>query len=141
MSAEDLSQYQATIEIRVDSHYSNHVVSLGTIVELFGMAGTKLAYLFDGDGGFMRAMKEVEFLAPAYEGDFLRVTARLEGVGRTSRQRSYECWCVARTFGVGSAPSHGEVLKEPILIARATAVSVTPVELQRVTPDSFRPKA
>ncbi|WP_342641351.1 hotdog fold domain-containing protein [Rhodoligotrophos ferricapiens] len=134
----DLSAYEASIEIRVDSHYSNHVVSLGTIVELFGMAGTKLAYLLDGDGGFMRAMDKVEFLAPAYEGDYLKVTAKLVSVGRTSRKRQYECWCVARTFGIGTEPSHGEVLETPILIAKAEGVTVTPIEFQRTTPVALR---
>lgn len=137
----DLTSYETSIELRVDSHYANGVVSLGTIVELFGMAGTKLAYMLDGDGGFMRAMDKVEFLAPAYEGDFLKVTARLLSVGRSSRHRHYECWCVARTFGVGTEPSHGEVLAEPILIARADGVAVTPLPLQRITPAALRGEA
>ncbi len=80
--------YHATIETRVDSHYPNHVVSLGTIVELFGVAGGKLAMMLDGDAGFMRAFEEMEFVAPAYEGDYIRVTATLLSVGRTSRRRS-----------------------------------------------------
>lgn len=138
MADYDLSRYEATIELRIDSHYANHVVSLGTIVELFGMAGTKLAYMTDGDGGFMRAMNDVEFFVPAYEGDFLRVTAKLAGVGNTSRRRIYECWCVARTFGVGEHASSGEVLAEPILIARCEGVAVTPREYQRTTPAAFR---
>lgn len=137
----DLSAYETSIELRVDSHYANQVVSLGTITELFGMAGTKLAYLLDGDGGFMRAMDKVEFLAPAYEGDFLRVTAKLLSIGRSSRHRHYECWCVARTFGVGTEPSHGEVLAEPILIARAEGIAVTPLPLQRITPSALRAPA
>lgn len=138
MTDVDLSKYEASIEIRVDSHYANQVVSLGTIVELFGMAGTKLAYMFDGDGGFMRVMHDVEFIAPAYEGDFLRVTANLVGVGNTSRKRVYECWCTARTYGVGEFPSSGDVLAEPILIARAEAVAVTPTQYQRCTPSGLR---
>ena len=39
---ETIGNYAATIELRVDSHYTDAVVSMGTIVELFGMAGTKL---------------------------------------------------------------------------------------------------
>ncbi|WP_439360436.1 hotdog domain-containing protein [Bradyrhizobium sp. DASA03007] len=134
MSEIEFSKYEASVEVRVDSHYTNQVVSLGTITELFGMAGTKLAYMFDGDAGFMRAMNNVEFIAPAYQGDFLRVTAKLVGVGNSSRKRVYECWCTARTYGVGDFESSGDVLAKPILIARADGVAVTPVQYQRCTP-------
>jgi 3-aminobutyryl-CoA ammonia-lyase len=130
--------YEATIETRVDSHYPNQVVSLGTIMELFGMAGGKLAMMLDGDAGYMRAFDSVEFLAPAYQGDYLRVTARLLSVGRTSRRRSYEAYVVARAHGIGTEPSHGEILKHPILVARATGTTVTPLEHQRLTPAAAR---
>lgn len=135
----NIDEFETSIEVRVDSHYSNHVVSLGTIVELFGMAGTKLAYLFDGDAGLMKLLENVEFFEPAYEGDFLKVTAQLISVGRTSRRRKYECWCMARTHGVGTEPSHGEVMSTPILIARAEAITVTPLNYQRTTPPELRP--
>ena len=133
-----LERYVAEIEVRVDSHYSDGVVSLGTIVELFGMAGTKLAYMFDGDGGLMRAFDDVEFLAAVYHGDFVRVTARMLGVGNTSRRRSYEAVVVARNFGVGSEKTHGELLDPPILAARATGTAVTKLDRQRLTPAAFR---
>jgi 3-aminobutyryl-CoA ammonia-lyase len=138
MAVFSVEGYEATIETRVDSHYPNEVVSLGTIMELFGAAGGKLAMMLDGDAGYMRAFESVEFLAPAYQGDYLRVTALLLSVGRTSRRRSYEAFVVARTHGVGSAPSHGEILKEPILVARAIGTTVTPLELQRITPAAAR---
>jgi len=138
MRTPDLSPYVAEIEIRVDSHYTDSVVSLGTIVELFGMAGTKLAYMLDGDGGLMRAFDNVEFLAPIYHGDFVRVTARLLGVGRTSRKRGYEAHVVARTFGIGSEKTYGEIVQPPLLAARATGTTVTPLERQRLTPATLR---
>ena len=138
MAAFSIAGYETTIETRVDSHYPNQVVSLGTIMELFGMAGGKLAMMLDGDAGFMRAFESVEFLAPAYQGDYVRVTARLLSVGRTSRRRSYEAHVVARTHGIGTAPSHGEILKQPILVARAVGTTVTPFEDQRITPATAR---
>jgi 3-aminobutyryl-CoA ammonia-lyase len=134
----DLSRYVATIETRVDSHYANQVVSLGVITELFGMAGTKLAYMLDGDGGFMAKFESLEFLAPVYQGDFVRVTARLEAIGNTSRRRRYEAHVTARCHGVGTEPSHGEVLVEPLLVARAIGITVTPLALQRITPEPVR---
>jgi hypothetical protein len=87
------------------------------------MAGGKLAYLLDGDAGLMRAFDNVEFVAPAYQGDYLRVTARLLAVGRTSRRRAYEAHVVARAHGIGSEPSHGAGLDPPLLVARATGVA------------------
>ena len=134
----DLSQYVVTIETRVDSHYANQVVSLGVITELFGMAGGKLALMLDGDGGYMRAFENLEFLAPVYQGDYVRVTARLLSVGRTSRRRSYEAHVVARTHGIGTEPSHGQILDPPILAARAIGTTVTPREFQRLTPPELR---
>lgn len=133
-----LANYTATIETRVDSHYPDGVVSLGIIVELFGMAGTKLAYLLDGDGGLMRALSEVEFLGPVYQGDFVRVEARLTGVGNTSRQREYNAWVVARTRDIGPHPTSGAVLDPPLLVARAKGTTVTRLDRQRITPPELR---
>ena len=88
MSDSDLEKYVSVIETRVHSHYRDDVISLGTITELFGMAGGKLSYMFDGDAGLMRHFENVEFLAPALDGDYLRVTVKLLAVGRTSRMFS-----------------------------------------------------
>ena len=140
MAEPDLTPYVTSIETRVHSHYRDDVVSIGTIVELFGMAGGKLAYLFDGDAGLMAKFDNVEFFAPVLDGDYLRVTARLTRVGNTSRGRAYEAHVVARTAGVGPHPSSGDVLKEPILVARATAVVVTPLDKQRSTPPHLKGK-
>lgn len=140
MSDQRLQDYVATIETRVDSHYPNQVVSLGIIMELFGMAGGKLAYMLDGDAGLMRAYDSVEFLAPAYQGDYLRVTAQLLSVGNTSRRRLYQAHVVARCHGIGSEPSHGELVDPPILVARATGTAVTPLDFQRLTPPDLKGK-
>lgn len=122
-----------SIEVRVDSHYPDGVVSIGTLVELFGMAGGKLSYLCDGDAGLARAYDNLEFLAAAYQGDYVRVTCTLLEVGRTSRRRLYEAHVVARQHGVGTSPSHGEILQAPILVARATGTVVVPLAVQRRT--------
>ncbi|MFZ4808386.1 MAG: hotdog fold domain-containing protein [Hyphomicrobiaceae bacterium] len=134
----DLGRYVASIETRVDSHYANQVVSLGIITELFGMAGTKLAYMLDGDGGYMAKFENLEFLAPVYQGDFVRATARLEAIGNTSRRRIYEAHVTARCHGIGTQPSHGELLDAPLLVARAIGITVTPLPLQRLTPAAVR---
>ena len=138
---ETIGNYTATIEVRVDSHYTDGVVSMGTIVELFGMAGTKLAYLFDGDAGLMRAFSEIEFLAPVYHADYVQVEARLVGVGNTSRRRAYDAHVTARTYGIDACPTAGVVLQPPLLIARAIGTSVTPLGRQRTTPQQWRGRA
>ncbi len=138
MPGEDFSRYVSVVELRVDSHYTDRVVSLGTIVEMFGIAGTKLAYMIDGDGGLMRAFESVEFLAPVYHGDYVRCTARLLAVGRTSRKRSYELHVTARTHGIGPLQTSGEILDPPILAARAVGITVTPLERQRLTPPELK---
>ena len=138
MENADLSRYVAEVELRVDSHYTDGVVSLGTIVEMFGIAGTKLAYMIDGDGGLMRAFESVEFLAPVYHGDFVRATARLLSVGRTSRRRRYELHVTARTVGIGPLITSGELVNPPILAARAIGTTVTPLARQRLTPAALR---
>jgi 3-aminobutyryl-CoA ammonia-lyase len=138
MDDEDFSPYQTSVEVRLDSHYPDGVVSLGTITELFGMVGGKLAYMLDGDAGLMRVFDNLEFLAPAYQGDYVRATARLVAVGRTSRRREYEAHVIARGHGIGTEPSHGELLDPPLLIARASGVTVTPLDKQRLTPEHLK---
>jgi len=133
-----LSQFEAEIVSRVESHYADGTISLGTIVELFGVAGGLLSYKFDGDAGVMRAFDDLQFLAPAYQGDYVRVTCRYLSVGKSSRRRSYEAHVIARTFGIGHSPTSGEVLQNPILIAKATGTVVVRADLQRLTPSEFR---
>ena len=138
MSDIDLSRYTTSIETRLDSHYANGVISAGIITELFGMVGGKLSLMLDGDDGFMRAFEELEFILPAYQGDYVRATATLLSVGKTSRRRLYEAHVVARTTGIGPYPTSGEILKEPLLIARAYGTAVVPADRQRFTPEALR---
>jgi hypothetical protein len=88
--------------------------------------------------GLMRAFEDVQFVAPAYQGDYVRVTCQYLSVGNSSRRRKYEAHVVARTFGVGHAPTSGDVLQDPILIASATGTVVVRADLQRSTPAAFR---
>ncbi|MGE0802546.1 MAG: hypothetical protein AB7G13_13600 [Lautropia sp.] len=138
MSEPDLSQYVTSIETRLDSHYGSGVISLGIITELFGMVGGKLSLMLDGDDGLMRGFEQLEFIQPAYQGDYVRATARLISVGRTSRKRIYEAHVVARTFGIGPHVTSGEIFKEPLLIARGVGTAVVLQERQRFTPAALR---
>lgn len=138
MAKVDLSKYVTSIETRLDSHYPNQVISLGIITELFGMAGGKLSMMLDGDDGFMRAFEQLEFLAPAYQGDYVRVTARLLSVGKSSRKRQYEAHVIARSHGIGPHITSGEILQEPILIARGIGTAVVLRDRQRHTPPELK---
>lgn len=138
MAKVDLSKYVASIETRLDSHYPNQVISAGIITELFGMAGGKLSMMLDGDDGFMRAFEQLEFLLPAYQGDYVRATATLLAVGRTSRKRLYEAHVIARSHGIGPHTTSAEILKEPLLIARGIGTAVVLREQQRLTPPELK---
>jgi len=140
MAEQDLSKYVATVETRVHSHYRDDVVSLGDITELFGMAGGKLSYMLDGDAGLIRHFEQFEFLAAVYDGDYLRVTAKLLAVGNTSRKRLYEAHVVARTVGIGPLATSGQLLDPPILAARAIGITVTPLDCQWLTPPELKGK-
>lgn len=140
MSEQNLEKYVSVIETRVHSHYRDDVVSLGDITELFGMAGGKLSYMLDGDAGLIRYYEQFEFLAAVYDGDYLRVTAKLLAVGNTSRKRLYEAHVVARTVGVGPLATSGQLLDPPILAARAIGITVTPLDCQWLTPPELKGK-
>lgn len=138
MAKADLSKYVTSIETRLDSHYPNQVISLGIITELFGMVGGKLSMMLDGDDGLMCAFENLEFLAPAYQGDYVRATATLLKVGKTSRKRRYEAHVVARSHGIGPHTTSAEVLKEPILVARGIGTAVVLRDRQRLTPPELK---
>lgn len=138
MAKVDLSKYVTSIETRLDSHYPNQVISAGIITELFGMVGGKLSMMLDGDDGFMRAFQELEFLLPAYQGDYVRATATLLSVGKTSRKRRYEAHVIARSHGIGPHTTSAEILKEPLLVARAIGTAVVLRDRQRFTPAELK---
>ena len=121
-----------------DAHYAGDLVDGARCLGLFGDVATELLVRHDGDEGLFRAYDSVEFLAPVYHGDYVKATARLLAVGRTSRRRSYELHVTARTYEVGPLLTSGELLDPPILAARAVGITVTPLERQRLTPAALR---
>lgn len=100
------------------------------ILRVFGDLATELSIRLDGDEGLFRAYEAVEFLAPVRAGDFLRVSAELMSVGRTSRHISFvaEKTIVARS---DISPSAADVLSEEIVVVRAEGVVVVPLDRQR----------
>jgi len=112
-----------------DGHYAGGLVDGARILQLFGDAVTEVLIRHDGDEGLMRAMQS-EFLMPVRSGDYLEVRARLVSIGKSSR--TFECTAHKVIELVDPADSAANLLAEPGLVVKATAVAVVPVSKQRV---------
>ena len=114
-----------------DVHYGGNLVAGARIMGLFGDIATEVTIRHDGDEGLLRAYENVEFLAPVYAGDYIEATGRVVHVGETSRRIEF----VARkVIAWRQDPHHlsaADVLEEPIVVARATGVTVVPKDKQR----------
>jgi 3-aminobutyryl-CoA ammonia-lyase len=100
------------------------------ILGLFGDVATELLIRNDGDEGLFRAYTNIDFLAPVYAGDFIEAEGQIVEIGNTSRKIEF----IARKI-ISARPdlneSAAEVLKEPIIVCKATGVCVVPKEKQR----------
>ncbi len=124
---------EAMIRVRLgseDAHYGGNLAAGAKMLEIFGDVGTELSVRHDGDEGLLRAYDTVEFFAPVYAGDFIEARGRVTNVGTTSRHCEFEAYkvIVPRPDINDSA---AEVLDEPLLVCRATAVTVVRKERQR----------
>ncbi|MEO7963359.1 MAG: hotdog domain-containing protein [Gemmatimonadaceae bacterium] len=111
-----------------DGHYAGGLVDGARILQLFGDAVTEVLIRHDGDEGLMRAMQS-EFLLPVRSGDYLEVRAKLVSVGKSSR--TLECTAHKIIELVDPADSAANLLAEPVLVVKATAVAVVATEKQR----------
>ena len=123
---------ESLIRLRIstaDGHYAGGLVDGARILQLFGDAVTEVLIRHDGDEGLMRAMQS-EFLVPVRSGDYLEVRAKLVSVGNSSRT----CECTAHKIIelVDPVDSAANLLAEPVLVVKATAVAVVPTAKQRV---------
>lgn len=113
-----------------DGHYAGGLVDGARILQLFGDAVTEVLIRHDGDEGLMRA-ETAEFLAPVRSGDYLEVRAKLVSVGKSSR--TFECTAHKLVELVQPNDSAANVLPEPMLVVKAKAVAVVPIQKQRRT--------
>lgn len=111
-------------------HYAGDLVDGAFLLKLFGDVATELLIRNDGDEGLFRAYDSVDFLAPVKAGDYIEATGKITHVGNTSRKMSFEARKVIQLKENGAAPSQAEVLKEPIVVCRATGTCIVPKELQ-----------
>lgn len=115
---------------QADAHYGGNLVSGARLMELFGDLATELLIHLDGDEGLFRAYESVDFLAPVYAGDYLEAEATLTKQGNTSRAMDFVVRkVIAAEPAIG--PTAAQILKEPIVVARAKGTCITPKELQR----------
>jgi 3-aminobutyryl-CoA ammonia-lyase len=124
---------QSLIRLRMstaDGHYAGGLVDGARILQLFGDAITEALIHHDGDEGLMRAMNS-EYLAPVRSGDYIEVRAKLVSVGKSSR--TFECTAHKIIELVSPDDSAANVFPEPLLVVKAHAVAVVPVNKQRST--------
>ena len=117
---------------QADAHYGGNLVAGAKLMELFGDVATELCIRRDGDEGLFAGYSSVEFLAPAYAGDFIEARGTITRVGNTSRQMDFEVvrYAAARP---DISESAADLLEEPEAIARATGTCVVPKDRQRMT--------
>jgi len=123
----------AVIRVRMSHpHYAGNLVDGAKILELFGDVATELCIRADGDEGLFRAYDSIEFLAPVYAGDFIEARGDIVGWGRTSLKMRFTAHkVVSPRMGPGHAESAAEILREPVLVCKASGTCVVPQELRR----------
>ena len=123
-----------------DAHYGGNLVDGAHMLHLFGDVATELLIIQDGDEGLFCAYDMVEFKAPVYAGDYIEAYGEITHVGNTSRKMKFEAYKVIKTRP-DISDSAAEVIKERILVARATGTCVTPMDCQRYNKKSVAKKA
>lgn len=123
----------STLRVRMsfkDAHYGGNLVDGAHMVHLFGDLATELLIKVDGDEGLFLRYDEVEFLAPTYAGDYIEVYGEITEMGNTSRKMEF----VAKKVVAARpdiSPSAADSLEEPIIVAKAKGICVTPKDSQR----------
>ena len=123
-----------TLRVRVsekDVHYAGGLVNGAWVLGLFGDVGTELSIRHDGDEGLLAAYNSVQLLGPIHAGDFVEVTGWISKVGNTSRIMDFEARRVIQMCNDPNQPSAGDVLDEPVVVAKAQMVGVIPKNCQR----------
>ena len=123
----------ATLRVRLsqaDAHYGGNLVAGAMLMELFGDVATELCIRNDGDEGLFAGYSSVEFLAPAYAGDFVEARGQITRLGNSSREMDFEIVRYARPRPDVS-DSAADLLDTPEVLARATGTCVVKKDRQR----------
>jgi 3-aminobutyryl-CoA ammonia-lyase len=124
---------KAVIRMRMslqDAHYGGNLVDGAKMLQLFGDVATELLIRNDGDEGLFRAYDNVEFLAPVYAGDYIEAQGEITEIGISSRKMVFQARkVIAPRTDINESAC--DVLKEPIIVCRASGTCVVPKEKQR----------
>ena len=112
-----------------DAHYGGNLVDGAHMVHLFGDVATELLIKCDGGEGLF--CDNVEFLAPVYAGDYIEAVGEIVKEGNTSRKMVFEARKVVAARP-DISPSAADVLKEPVVVCRASGTCVVKKEDQRI---------
>ena len=123
-----------------EAHYAGDLVNGSHILDFWGDVGTELMIRNDGDESLFVGYKDVEFTAPVYAGDFMEYHGWIEERGGSSRTCKFEAYkYIELARDKNLAISVANVLKEPLLCARATGTLVVKKSMQRGPQDeSFK---
>jgi acyl-CoA hydrolase len=115
-----------------DAHYAGELVNGSKILDFFGDVATELCIRLDGDESLFRSYDSVDFLAPVYAGDYMEYHGWIEAVGTTSRKMKFEAYKVIELARDPIlAASAANVLKEPLLVGRASGTLIVQKHCQR----------
>ncbi len=127
------NKISSTLRLRMshkDAHYGGSLIDGAHMVHLFGALATELLIMADGDEGLFLRYDEVEFLAPTYAGDYIEVYGEITEMGNTSRKMTFAARKVV-SARPDISPSAADSLEEPVVVARAKGICVTPKDSQR----------
>lgn len=114
-----------------DAHYGGNLVDGARMLGLFGDVATELLIMHDGDEGLFAGYDNVEFLAPVHAGDYIEAVGEIVKVGNSSRKMVFEARKVIAPR-TDISDSAADVLKEPIVVCRASGTCVVKKENQRI---------
>ncbi|GAA0239762.1 3-aminobutyryl-CoA ammonia lyase [Metaclostridioides mangenotii] len=114
-----------------DVHYGGNLVDGAKMLQLFGDVATELLIQNDGDEGLFKAYDSVEFMAPVYAGDYIEAVGEIVNVGNSSRKMVFEARKVIIPRN-DINDSAAEVLKDPIVVCKASGTCVVPKDKQRL---------
>lgn len=115
-----------------DAHYAGELVNGSRILDFWGDVGTELMIRNDGDESLFIGYEDVQFTAPVYSGDYIEYSGWIEKRGGTSRTCKFEAYKVIELAKDDKlALSAANVLKEPVLVGKATGTLIVKKDLQR----------
>jgi 3-aminobutyryl-CoA ammonia-lyase len=112
------------------AHYAGNLVDGAYVLAMFGDVATEVCIRTDGDEGLFAGYADVSFAGPVHGGDVLEATATVTRMGNRSRELAFEARVVCRAAH-DRGQSASAVLKDPVVVVRATGTVVVPAPAER----------